>query len=635
VENALAGAKMDREQIDKWCERGILGLVLTILVFGPVALGGVLTWHFLVLQSLTAAAVALWAVRLWFARKPVLLWPPICWAVVAFAGYAVARYLQTENEYLARLELIRIITYALLFVVVLNNLHGQETTHVIALTLVFAGTLIAAYAIYQFATSSGMVLGRASLYRGRAGGTFYNPNNLAELLELLVPLGLCYVLAGRLSHVAKILVGYASVVMLAGVGVTVSRGGIAAVSVILVVLCMVLLFQRNYRIQAVVLMAVVIGMGVAVAPKIATVKSRFEDLTPADHRADDMRVSIWRAAVRMWEDHLWLGVGPGQFDNRFPEYRPYDVQPHPEWAHNDYLNTLADYGVAGSALVAAAWILLYRGVAKTWKHVRATPDDFARKKSSRFAFMLGTALGLMGILIHSIVEFPLHTPGVAVVVVTLMALLSSQWRFATESFWVNVGGIRKWAVTIVLAAGIGYLGWSGWRGGRECLHLVRASRCPSYSNARIAELKLAWTVDPANSATTYAIAECYRVKSWNGSEHYVDFAKQAMEWFKSGMKLNPWDPFNWLEYGMCLDWIGPDETKEDPEPYYRRAIELDPNGHSTAAYVGWHYAQSGDYAAARTWFERSLWLQPKDNEFPMNYLPIVEQRMLEATTMQP
>jgi O-antigen ligase len=624
---------MDREQIDKWCERGILGLVLAILVFGPVALGGVLTWHFLVLQALTAGTVALWAVRLWFARKPTLLWPPICWAVVAFVAYALVRYLQTDNEYLARLELIRIVAYALLFVVVLNNLHAQELTHIVALALVFTGTLIAAYAIYQFATGSDMVLGRVSGYRGRAGGTFYNPNNLAELLELVVPLGLCYVLVGRLSHVAKIVVGYASLVMLAGVGVTVSRGGIVAMGVTLLVLCVVLLCRRNYRIQGIVLLAVVIGMGVAVAPKIESVKIRFEELTPAEHRAGDMRMSIWRAAARMWMDHFWLGVGPGQFDNRFPEYRSYDVQPHPEWAHNDYLNTLADYGLVGTVMVAAAWVFLYWGAAKAWKHVRAAPDDFARKKSSRFAFMLGSALGLTGILIHSAVEFPLHTPGVAVVAITLMALLSSQCRFATERFWVNVGGPKRWAATFLMIVGIGYLGWTGWRGGREFLHLVRASRCPGFSNSRIAELKLAWAVDPANSATTYAIAECYRVKSWSGSEHYVDFARQAMEWFGRGMKLNPRDPFNWLEYGMCLDWIGPEETKEDAEPYYWRAMEIDPNGHSTAAYVGWHYVQTGDYAAARTWFQRSLWLQPRDNEFPANYLPIVERRMLDATGM--
>jgi len=31
---------MNRERIDRGCEKGILGLVLAILVFGPLALGG-------------------------------------------------------------------------------------------------------------------------------------------------------------------------------------------------------------------------------------------------------------------------------------------------------------------------------------------------------------------------------------------------------------------------------------------------------------------------------------------------------------------------------------------------------------------------------------------------------------------
>jgi hypothetical protein len=34
-------------------------------------------------------------------------------------------------------------------------------------------------------------------------------------------------------------------------------------------------------------------------------------------------------------------------------------------------------------------------------------------------------------------------------------------------------------------------------------------------------------------------------------------------------------------------------------PYFSRADALDPNGYFTAANIGWHYVQVGDYAAAR------------------------------------
>ena len=51
---------MNRELLDKWCEKGILGLVLAILVYGPLATGAVRTADFLVLQGLTMGVMLLW-----------------------------------------------------------------------------------------------------------------------------------------------------------------------------------------------------------------------------------------------------------------------------------------------------------------------------------------------------------------------------------------------------------------------------------------------------------------------------------------------------------------------------------------------------------------------------------------------
>src|SRR5690349_1007420 len=112
---------MDREQIDSWCEKGILALVIGILVFSTLAFGAVGQWEFLVVQGLTLGTVVLWGVRLWLNPRPKFLWTPLCWGVVAFVAYAIVRYLQADIEYAARQELIRILVYALLFFIVLNN----------------------------------------------------------------------------------------------------------------------------------------------------------------------------------------------------------------------------------------------------------------------------------------------------------------------------------------------------------------------------------------------------------------------------------------------------------------------------------------------------------------------------------
>src|SRR5882762_10113230 len=141
---------MKREALDQSCERGILVLVLAILVFTPLAFGGrpqaasglgvadfLAGDPFVVAEWLTIAVTALWLCRIWLNPGQRLLWPPVCWAVLGFTIYAIVRYLTADIEYVARQELIRVLVYAFLFFVILNNLHRQEAVQVISVTLVF------------------------------------------------------------------------------------------------------------------------------------------------------------------------------------------------------------------------------------------------------------------------------------------------------------------------------------------------------------------------------------------------------------------------------------------------------------------------------------------------------------------
>src|SRR5208282_4927208 len=128
---------IDYKRLDGWCERTILGLVLAILVFAPLAMGAVDAWAFLVVQALTIAVMLVWALRLWLSPKPQLLWPPIGWVVLAFALYAVARYLTADIEYVARLEMIQVVVYAFLFFAIVNNLYHQESVQMVSYAMIF------------------------------------------------------------------------------------------------------------------------------------------------------------------------------------------------------------------------------------------------------------------------------------------------------------------------------------------------------------------------------------------------------------------------------------------------------------------------------------------------------------------
>jgi tetratricopeptide (TPR) repeat protein len=102
-----------------------------------------------------------------------------------------------------------------------------------------------------------------------------------------------------------------------------------------------------------------------------------------------------------------------------------------------------------------------------------------------------------------------------------------------------------------------------------------------------------------------------------------------MERFALAMKLNPWDAHSFLGYGLCLDWLG---RQSDSWPYFDRAEQLDPNSYFVMATIGLHFVESGDYAAAKPWFERSLRLQWLENDTAHSYLNIANQRLSEAAT---
>ena len=611
-----------RKNLDWWCARGILFLVLAMIVFAPLAFGAVHTWAFLIVQGMAAGVFVLWLARLWLDRNPKLLWPPLAWAVAAFALYAVARYFTADIEYAARLELIQVLLFAFLFLAVVNNLRGQDEAEIITGTLIALAAATSSYAVAQFVNHSDHVWNLVSGNVGRASGTYISPNNFASFLELILPLALAFLLVGRISIVTRILLGYTALTIVAGLAVTLSRGGWVATAAGVFLVLGILLGHRNHRLRAVLLLAVLLaGSGIFTSLYLSKTHGYMQHIKSPDPAGPGVldvssRLNMWNAAVRMWQDHFWWGVGPAHYDYRFREYRPESIQLRPDRAHNDYLNLLADWGAAGGVIVFAGIGIFIFGLVKTWPHVRREENDFGTGQSNRFAFFLGAAGGLAALAIHSALDYNLHVPANALVGVVLLALVASNLRFATERHWFRATLPAKLALTAALGAVTVYFAAQEWRLGGEARWLATAEQQPNFSPERAAALARAFACEPGNFQTAYDLGECFRTQSFDGGENYSALAQQAMDWYARGIRLNPLDGYNYLRTGMCLDWLG--RTAESGE-FYTAAEARDPNGYFMIAYIGWHFVQTGDYAAARQWFARSLKLS-SDNQIARNYL---------------
>lgn len=617
---------MWRERADTFCERGVHVLMVLLLVYGPLALGGTHAEFFVGMAGLAAAAMLLWLVRIWTMPAASLYWPPLAWVVIAFLLYANLRGHAAVVEHTATSELLRISLYGTVCFVVLNNLNRHHSAGWVAGALIAVATFAAGYALYQYFTKTWQIwhLVRPGNYEGRGSGTYICPNHLAGLLEIALPLALAYLLAGRLSHLARILCGYAVLVMIAGLVTTESRGGWTATALSLVVLLGVLLLQRGRRLPALLVLLVLVVTAVWIVAEAKTTSERVRRTLNPD-QLDDPRFHIWPAAVKIWRDHLWWGAGPGHFDHLYRLHRDGQVQSRPERVHNDYLDVLANYGLVGAGLVAGAFAVVFAGVFRVWRQVQREGDDFRSQQSNRAAFVLGGSVALLALLLHAVVEFNFHVPANATAAVVLLALLAAHGRFVTDDHWVRPGPGIRLALTALGLLTAAWLWHEGFHRAQVQIVRLAAAAAPT-AEAQLELLRRAQPMDPKNPELCFAIGEVLRVLAWERPDNYRELAEEAMLWFDRSATLDPYDPFPRVRHGMCLDLLG---HRRLATRYFLRALALDPNGAFTLTMTGWHYCQLEEWAEARKHLQRAVKLPEVDHTMGVIFLRLAEERLAE------
>jgi O-antigen ligase len=619
---------LDREDLDAICEKGILGSVLAILVFAPLATGATSRGQFLTLLGFSVVISCFWIVRTWVRQQYRVLAAPFCWIVGVFTAYTNYLYTRADIEYYARIELLQVLLYAFLFFAILDNLTRQESVQLLLFTLIGVGVVEAFYAIFQYFTGSNHVLWyiKPLIYKGRGSGTYICPNHLAGFLEMLLPVALACTITGRFKHITKIFLGYAAVMMLAGIGVTISRGGYLAMGASLVVFFFVLLWKRDFRLPALAFLILLLGTGSFFGYRSIRSQVRFTDLQNSE---SSVRGLYWSPAYEMWQKNFWTGVGPNHYDWRFRAWRNPMTQVRPVYAHNDYLNTLADYGTIGGIIIGSGLLLLGWSVFRIWKYVQRS-NEIASKPSNRAAVVLGTSVGLLAIVFHSVVDFNMHIPANAITAVVLMAILTSHLRFATERFWVKPGIVGKTFGTLLIVGFAVYSTWQIGRLGAEAYYASRSER-PLRDAERLALLRKANEVEPNNPDVVTLIGEIIRRRAWNGDDGYQDLLRAALPWFQRGMVLNRWDPYNYAFAGMCYTWLG---EKEKAADMFEIGRALDPYSYYMISLYGWHLVEEGKWLPAWRQFLRSYGWMSEGNEFAKNYLDLLNRRLAEQRQKQ-
>jgi putative inorganic carbon (hco3(-)) transporter len=277
----------------------------------------------------------------------------------------------------------------------------------LAAALLVAGVMQALLGLYQFLTQTGpepfILLGRFM----RAYGAFRQPNPYAGYLGLVAPLAISLALwawTSRQRTTLRLALAAAAVVISLGLLVSWSRGAWLAFGAAVAVV--VLAHTRRAAPVAIVLAALVtlvliVFGGADLLP--ASIAGRLGELREYVGLIDITRTEVtdanfsvierlahWQAALDMWRDHLWLGVGAGNYAVVYENYnlpRWYEALGH---AHNVYLNFAAEAGLLG--LLAYLWLWL----ASLWQALRAAASG------DRFTAAIGA--GVLGALVAASVH---------------------------------------------------------------------------------------------------------------------------------------------------------------------------------------------------------------------------------------
>lgn len=611
---------MNRQRADRILSTTIFGVVCLILAFGPLMMGATRGEDIAVIGLLTSFAAGLWLLRVWLNPQPNLPWPPLCFAILAFVVYALFRYPYATVEYAARTEVLRILIYALLFLIVLNNTSHRSLTIVTRL-IIALGVFMSFYAIYQFMTRSDMVwnLTRPAQYAGRGSGTYICPNHLAGYLEMAIPLGLASLFMGRLSHTGRMILGYATLAMLAGLAATVSRGGWFSAGIGLMAFFSVLVFKGNRRIPAIAMAAIMLVTAIGFVSTTTLAKRRLQEAT-AKTDGSDSRTHIWKAAGQLWKSQPWVGIGPGQFDRQFRLHRPPQLQARAVYVHNDYLNTLADWGIVGFLIIGGFFAGFFPAALRIWRHVQRDTDALASQSSNRTAFVLATLIGTVSLLVHSFIDFNFQIPANAILLLSLIAMVCAIGHASRLVPTLTVHPIGRWTLTLIVVLACGWIVPESILKYREGTRRTYSLYTDLPASEEMRLLREMSELEPLNPETAYRLGEGLRLLNWEKTPGYYGKIQEAIEYFKQAIRLDPNDAYAHVRLGMCLDLLRDYDAATES---FLTANRIDPNGAFTAGYLGWHYLQIDDYEQAREHLRRSLSLNWWDNVLAEEQLEIV------------
>lgn len=293
-------------------------------------------------------------------------------------------------------------------------------------TLLIFGLLQATYGMAIAISQHNQLLWMDKIfYLDRPTGTFVNPNHFAAYLSILLIMlvshaachsvkykntrkSLFWFIYDQVYNPRNIIAGILIVTILA----TKSIGVLGALVFALLTAC-IAISRKHSQIKA--LLITLFCTSALLALFVLSIEySILEQEIEALSHTVNRRLALSGASLSMVSEYWLFGVGGGSFYSVFSAFRDLDIgHSYYNYAHNDYLQFWAEYGIIGLSLLMAFIFFTLR------------ENLFVLKKSRnplKRTFAYTSLYSSVVLAIHSIVDFPLHIPGYTVLYLAIISV---------------------------------------------------------------------------------------------------------------------------------------------------------------------------------------------------------------------
>lgn len=446
----------------------------------------------------------------------------------------------------------------------------------------------------------------------RARGFYYNANHLAWLLNFSGAFALSLGVWGRVTLWPRVLLLYGAA-MFFGAGIlTQSRGGLigafATIAFFLILSARGLIFGAwgsRGRMFALLAMALFVCLGVAWQVYESSDLAQFRFLKAGE---ETYRTTVWKTAFRQWQSEPLLGTGLGSFTNYARQYRFRADALDDVFAHNDWVQALAEIGLIGVALgLSVLLVHIYSG----WRlFVIALRQRIAAGRSPlsiRAAMQMGAVCSSAAFAIHSFFDFNMQVPANALLVSVSLAILASPGRnILCEA---KPLAASRLALGSALVAAILLL-CSIWNSVGSEFAWIRADAALSRGNFALA-LELAESQTQTNAKHAGLAATGGRAALTLGKDSQLkessrrQLLERCLDLFSAASARGSGDAWYLINMAHAHDNLG---SFDKAEPLHREAIAKAPYYAAPYEFYALHLELSGATDEAISYYEVALHL---------------------------